>query len=88
MIGHDDNGEPIYIKGIKGVIERNIMRYYFVLLVEFDKHNVHYEQKLENWFAYTERYHRQLYEYEKTVFMQAKLKERENQFKLQKLLGH
>ena len=32
VIGQQPDGQPIYVNGLRGVVERNVMRYYFALL--------------------------------------------------------
>lgn len=36
VTGKQEDGQPIYVKGIRGVVERNTMRYYLALEVFFD----------------------------------------------------
>ena len=62
----DGNDPPQLVRGIRGAVERNTMRYYLA----FDAY-LHalespapqrFEQSIERWFAGTERFARQLYE--------------------------
>jgi len=78
---------PVYVAGVKGVIERNVMRY-FLALVSYLQAEKHVEpdsfrRLLIDWYQATEQYHRQLYEYEEETYVQAKQKEYLNQRKLQ-----
>jgi hypothetical protein len=82
------NGRPVYVDGVKGVIERNAMRYFLALeafletlhLPEEDR----YEASLHVWFEATERYPRQLREMGKEEYLTAKMREREVQMEMQK----
>jgi hypothetical protein len=77
------NGQPGYIGGARGVVERNIMRYYLAieaylsaLTLPADKG---LEKRLSNWFSATEQYARQLHEVERQEYMQMKYKEYQRQ---------
>jgi hypothetical protein len=73
------NGQPIYIGGLRGIIERNTMRYYLAidaylsaLSLPVDKR---LEKRLSNWFSATEQYARQLHVLEREEYMQMKFHE-------------
>jgi hypothetical protein len=63
---HDDDDPPRLVRGIRGALERNTMRYY--LAVDAYLHALgspppqRFEQSLELWFNQTERFARQLHE--------------------------
>ena len=63
---HDEGEPPRLVRGIRGALERNTMRYY--LAVDAYLHALgspapqRFEQSLERWFAHTERFARQLRE--------------------------
>jgi len=86
--GEDKNKKPIYIKGIRGVIERNSMRYYFAIKSYLDTKNIPIEtrfiKKISSWFDLTERHHTQLYEMDKKDYLKYKKMERLDQIRLQK----
>ena len=75
------NDNPIYIKGVQGIIERNIIRYYLAIRARLDaiSTELDFEQQCSEWFDATERCHLQLYEIEKKEYLQAKKKEFLNQ---------
>jgi hypothetical protein len=87
VVDRDENGEPIYVDGIRGVIERNTIRYYFVIQSFLDTLKTpeqdHFEARINNWFDLTERYHAQLYEMDKKDYLAYKRKERLDQVRLQ-----
>jgi len=90
-VGKDDNGEPVYVDGVRGVIERNTIRYYFVIQSFLDTLKVpeqdHFEARINNWFDLTERYHAQLYEMDKKDYLTYKRKERLDQVRLQQVIN-
>jgi hypothetical protein len=78
-IGTDKQGEPVYIKGIQGVVERNTMRYFFALHSYFSTYQQpekqRYDAALNRWFDYVEKYPKQLYELPRDEYLEAKHKE-------------
>lgn len=86
--GEDKNQKPIYIKGIRGVIERNSMRYYFAIKSYLDTKTIPIEtrfiNKISSWFDLTEKHHTQLYEMDKKDYLKYKKMERLDQNRLQK----
>lgn len=88
--GHDNESKPIYIKGIRGVIERNAMRYYFAIMsylnTQTEKNDKRFESRISHWFDMTERYHKQLHELDKLDYLKYKKKERQDQLRLQKMI--
>lgn len=79
--------EPVYVAGVKGVIERNVMRYFLALESYLQARRSgtenSFKRLLITWYQSTELYHRQLYEYEQDIYVDAKQKEYLNQRKLQ-----
>jgi hypothetical protein len=63
---HDDDEPPRLVRGIRGALERNTMRYYLAIEAYLDALGdpapQRFEQSLERWFADTERFARQLRE--------------------------
>jgi hypothetical protein len=64
--GRDGDGKPLYVRGMRGVMERNTMRYY--LAIEAYLRSLaapparREDARLRAWFEATERYPRQLHE--------------------------
>lgn len=83
VTGKDGNGEPIYIGGVRGAIERNVMRYYLAI----DAHlaslaaapNEQLDKRLQAWFDSSEHYARQLHEMDKPQYLAMKRGEFERQ---------
>ena len=73
VAGTDSDGKPTYVGGVRGLVERNTMRYYLAI----DDYvaapaPAQLEQRLDTWFDATERYPRQLHELEKSDYMAMK----------------
>ena len=73
------NGESNYIQGVRGVVERNTMRYYLAidayLAALKDAPETQQEKRLQYWYDSTERYATQLHEVERTEYFSMKRNE-------------
>ena len=91
VVGVDSDGNPIYVRGIKGVVERNVIRYFLAgwafMATRKLPDDKRYKALLRYWFKETEKYHQQLYEMSKKQYLETKLHERRNQLELQKIVG-
>ena len=67
---------PQYIRGVRGVVERNTMRYYLALDAYLSTNATvpaqQLEQRLQAWFTATERYPLQLHEVERSAYLEMK----------------
>lgn len=74
--GLQADGKASYIGGLRGVVERNTMRYYLAIdsfLGALDvAPEARLEHRLQNWFTAVERYPRQLHEMERTEYLDMK----------------
>lgn len=88
IIKTNKKNEPVYIGGIRGVIERNVIRYYFAIQSYLDTLNIEpgkqFRARINNWFDLTKKHHKQLYEMNKQDYLKYKQAERKNQLRLQK----
>ena len=88
--GKDEEGKPLYVKGIRGVIERNSMRYYFAIQSFLDTQKspieTRFKRRINDWFDMTEKHHKQLYEMDKKDYLKYKKMERKDQVRLQKVI--
>lgn len=79
--------KPVYVNGTRGIIERNVMRYYLALKSFLDTLHLPEKERLEarlhTWYRLTEHYPRQLHEMDKETYLKAKRQERRNQAELQ-----
>lgn len=87
VVGTDPSGNPLYLKGRGGAMERNVMRYYLGLQALLEglsqPEEERFEWRLRRWYALTDRYRRQLYELDEGEYLQAKRSERADQSRLQ-----
>jgi hypothetical protein len=64
--GTDADGKPMYTGGVRGMVERNVMRYYLAVVAYVESLSVpaaeQLEKRLRAWFAATERHALQLHE--------------------------
>ncbi|MBR9980400.1 MAG: hypothetical protein KFF50_05190 [Desulfatitalea sp.] len=78
-----NSGQRIYIGGVRGALERNIMRYYLALQAYLNGFSEPSAQRLEKrlleWFALTERYPLQLREIGRNDYLHMKRQEFERQ---------
>jgi hypothetical protein len=83
-------GEPVYVDGTCGIIERNAMRYFLALKAHFETIGLAEQERLEArlhaWYDMTARYPRQLYEMDKEEYLDAKKREWSQQKQLQEKL--
>jgi hypothetical protein len=83
VTGRDANGQPEYIRGVRGVVERNAMRYYLAVDAYLDSlaapKGQQVDSRIRSWFAATERYPRQLREMDATTYASMKRQEVERQ---------
>jgi len=79
VVGRNADGTPVLIDNVRGVVERNTMRYYLAIDAYLDSLSTpageQVEKRLRDWFAATERYPKQLHEMERDEYMTMKRKE-------------
>ena len=79
VTGRQADGKPQYVEGVRGVVERNTMRYYLAIEAFLDSASKpaseQMERRLRDWFAATERYALQLHEIDMGQYMDMKRKE-------------
>lgn len=78
-----NNTQPDYIKGVRGVVERNTMRYYLAIDAYLATLNAPSdsmpEKRFQLWYTSNENYPRQLHEVELEEYMSMKRKEYKRQ---------
>jgi hypothetical protein len=83
VVGHAVDGKPVYVADVRGVIERNTMRYYLAIdayVGTFDAAPGELpDVRLRRWYAATEQYPRQLHEVSEGEYLDMKRKEIERQ---------
>ena len=79
VVNQQSDSGPIYIDGMRGLVERNTMRYYLAIEAYLGALSAppqaRLEQSLRDWFAAIERYPRQLHELEQNEYLAMKRNE-------------
>jgi len=79
VVGKQSGGQPVHVGGMRGLVERNTMRYYLAIEAFLGALSVppqaRFEKRLRDWFAAIERYPRQLHEMELGEYLDMKRKE-------------
>jgi hypothetical protein len=76
VTGNTAQGAPEYIGSVRGVVERNTMRYYLAIDAYLDAPNAgQLDQRLAGWFDATEQYARQLHELSREDYLSMKHRE-------------
>jgi len=79
VTGKQTGGAPAYIGGMRGLVERNTMRYYLAIEAYLGALSAppqaRLEKSLHDWFAANEAYPRQLHELEQGEYLAMKRKE-------------
>jgi hypothetical protein len=79
VTGHADDGQPVYIRGVRGLMERNTMRYQLAIETYFaalsTPADARAEKRLTDYYAASERYPLQLHDVEREAYLALKRKE-------------
>ena len=77
------DGQPAYVSGMRGLVERNAMRYYLAINSFLESASsapaAQFERRLQSWFAATEQYPRQLHEVDRADYLRMKRAENARQ---------
>lgn len=83
VAGTQPDGRPLHIGGMRGVVERNTMRYFLAIEAFLgalsQPPQARLEKRLRDWFAASERYPRQLHEMERGAYLEMKRREHRRQ---------
>jgi hypothetical protein len=77
VVGKQANGEPQYVAGLRGLVERNAMRYFLAADAYLDAFDItppsrQFDQRVRTWFALSEHYPRQLHEIDLATYVALK----------------
>jgi hypothetical protein len=76
ITGRGADGNPVYMGGVRGVVERNTMRYFLAIESYLGAPApAQLDKRLADWFDATERHARQLHEMDKAQYLEMKKKE-------------
>jgi hypothetical protein len=77
--GRAPDGRPVLVGGLRGAMERNVMRYYLAIDAYLSALSAPASERLEarlhEWFASTEQYPLQLHELDENAYLEMKRKE-------------
>jgi hypothetical protein len=86
-IGTDSEGNPIYVRGLRGAVERDVASYYLAILAYLDALKMPAEQRFEKrvseWYSLAALYKRQLLEMQEGEYLSYKRQNRRSQQQLQ-----
>ncbi len=78
-VGKQANGQPDYMGGVRGSVERNTMRYFLAIDAYLSAVSsapaTQLNKRLQHWFTATERYPRQLREVDRGTYLKMKYSE-------------
>jgi len=79
----DNQGNPVYVGGTRGAIERNAVRYYFAIktymdTLEFPQER-RFKKRISQWYDLADQHQKQLFEMSKEEYLNYKKRERGNQ---------
>jgi hypothetical protein len=76
IVGRNGDGQPEYLGGARGVVERNAMRYFLAIEAYLDALALpaaaQFDKRLANWYAGIERYPLQLHDLERGDYLALK----------------
>jgi hypothetical protein len=71
-----DGGTSGYVNGVRGIVERNTMRYYLAIEAYLGAMTAapseQFEKRIQTWFSTTERYSQQLHELDRSAYLDMK----------------
>ena len=83
VVNRRADGQPVYIDGTRGVVERNTMRYYLAIEAYLGAVNLpaseQMEKRLRDWYEAVERYPVQLHELDRNDYLEMKHRELKRQ---------
>lgn len=79
VVGRRADGRPVLVGGVRGVLERNALRYYLAIEAHLRARMLapaaQLARSLDDWFAATERFALQLHEVDHDTYVEMKLRE-------------
>jgi hypothetical protein len=79
VTGKTGDGQQVYVDGMRGLVERNTMRYYLAIESFLGAlavpERARFEKRINDWFVAVERYSRQLHEMEREDYLSMKRRE-------------
>jgi hypothetical protein len=80
VVGTDSDGNPVYVGGLRGEVERTVVCYYLANLAYMDTLKVpaerRFEKRISRWYDLASRYKKQLIEMDKEEYFTSKRQDR------------
>ena len=91
VTGTDRKGNPVYIGGPRGAVERTAVRCYFAIqsfmnTLRYPEES-RFNMRINEWYEHTTRYRTQLFDLDRNDYLTSKTKEHKNQVTLQQQIG-
>jgi hypothetical protein len=91
VTGTDENGNPTYIGGPRGAVERTAVRCYFAIqafmnTLRYSEEN-RFSMRINAWYDLSARFKKQLFDLDKKDYLSVKIRENHNQVMLQRSIG-
>jgi hypothetical protein len=87
VIGTDRHGNPVYVGGLRGAVERDVVCYYLAIMAYLDTLKIPAEQRFDKrisqWYDLAALYKKQLLEMEEEEYLTYKRQDRRSQQQLQ-----
>jgi len=87
ITGTDSAGNPVYVEGLRGSVERYVVRDYLAIVAYFDMlkapHDQRFERRISQWYDLMSGFKKQLFEMKKEEYLADKSQDWENQQRLQ-----
>jgi len=91
VTGLNPNGDPVFIGGPRGAVERSAARYYFAIQTFMNtvrySEEIRFNKRVNDWYDLTSRYRRQLFDLDKKDYLNFKTSEHSDQVTLQRRIG-
>jgi hypothetical protein len=79
IVGQEPRGQAVHVGGVRGLVERNTMRYQLAIEAHLGAQSsppeARFERSLRDWFAASARHPRQLHEIEQAEYLEMKRRE-------------
>jgi hypothetical protein len=87
ITGTDSAGNPVYVEGLRGTVERDVVYYYLAILAYLDTFQApsdqRFDRRISEWYSLTAKFQKQLAELKKEEYFTDKSQDWGNQQRLQ-----
>ena len=87
IVGRDSGGNPVYVEGLRGLVERDVVCHYLAIVAYVDALKTpadqRFERRISQWYDFTTRFKKQFSEMKKEEYLKYKSKDWQSQQRLQ-----